>query len=649
MAALRTTVEPDAPAAPVAAPAAAAPATPQGHTTDDGAKASLRQLDLLQIYRRWFSPAAERPGGGDEVNLSCFNTAFHSRGDQNPQFGINTAKNTYHCHACGVSGDILDLAANYYGLADGNLRCPDKDVHEVVKQAGEELLGFAFHKTPAGWQKVPDFVPMPISAVPSVPKPPSAAPLAPLPRGHVRLVEFNGGPGNPTSGAKELPTDLAASLPAPTDSGPIDEPGPAIPLDWRTILPMHTPMYKYLDIVSKDDSPEEYHFWNFMLLIGLICGKDVGLIDSEIVYGNLLTCIVGQTGVGKSRSERHLSKLISAAAPFDHEIDSSKGIKIIAGAGSGEYMMREFVHSIPDPRSTKNTPLPDMVHPGVRGLVKWDELSEMVGKASATGSTVREKVMNLYDSAGDVSFGSITSGKTVVRNPFGSVATTTQPAAIRRLLGKHEVFSGFLNRWLFISGVPKKVHPRGTFIDTTPVVPEVTKLREYADRVATTQRGLLDLDDAAGAEYDRFIVEQIVPLKFADPIYARLDLTFKKLTLLLAANSLETVVSLDTVERAKTVFAYLVRCYESFGAALVDTEENELHEAILAKIREQLAKNPTEGLAGWAIVKALKRRYESEHVRAAIRALREIGQIYEAQPPRIGPGRRPTLYYIQED
>lgn len=646
---LRTNVGVPIPPPPVAAPPAPAAEAKTEHTTDDGAKAELRSLDLLTIYRRWFNPLSERPGGGSEVNLSCFNTGFHAQGDRNPQFGINTAKNTYHCHACGISGDIIDLAANYYGLADGSLRCPDKAVHEAVKAAGEELLGMQFHMTPAGWQKVPDYVPMPVSAAPAAPPVPTAPPVAPPPPGHVVLVQFNGGPASKRESAKDLPADLAAQLPTPTETGPDDWQGRAIALHWRDLIPMHTPMYKYLDIVTKDDSPEEYHFWNFMLLIGLICGKDVGLMDSEIVYGNLLMCIVGQTGVGKSRSERHLARLIGAALPFDPEIHDSKGVKIISGAGSGEYMLREFSHSIPDPRATKTQNMPDLVHPGVRGLVKWDELSEMVGKASGTGSTIREKVMSLYDSAGDMSFGSITSGKTTVRDPFGSVATTTQPASIRKLLTKNEVTSGFLNRWLFVSGVPKKVHPRGTYIDTTPVIPDVRRLREYADSIASGQRGIVDLEQAAGEAYDRYILERVVPLKRADPIYGRVDLTFKKLTLLLAANSFEKVVTLPTVEAAKVVFDYLVRCYESFGASLVDTEENELHEAIVGKIRDQLAKNPTEGLAGHAIAKALKRKYDPETVRRGIRALEELGLVFKATPPRTGPGRRPTLYYIQED
>lgn len=651
LAALRSQVGESEPIAPPPTPAAAStgPAVPSGPTTDDGAKAELRRLDLLPIYRRWFRPAAERPGGGDEVNLSCFNTAFHTGGDQHPQFGINTAKNTYHCHACGASGDIIDLAANYFGFADGDLRCPHDKVHEAVKFAGEELLGMSFHMTPAGWQRVPQFVPLNVSMTPAAAPPPSTAALAPPPPGHVQLVQFEGGPARPSHADKELPEDLAARLPAPAESGPIDESEMAAKLDWRDLIPQHTPLYRYLDVVTKDDSPEEYHFWNFMLLIGLICGKDVGLMDSEIVYGNFLMCIVGQTGVGKSRSERHLGRLIEAAAPFDYDAFDSKGVKIISGSGSGEYMLREFQHSTPDPRSTKAQQMPDLIHPGVRGLAKWSELSEMIGKASNSGATVREKIMELYDASGDIAFGSITSGRTVVKSPFGSVATTTQPAAIRKLLDKNEIKSGFLNRWLFISGTRKKMHPRGSLVDIKPIVPEVKKLRAYADTIASSQRGIIDLEPDAGDAYDAFLTDSIQAMKMADDLYARLDLTFKKITLLLAANSFETAVSLQTVETAKAVFAYLVRCYELFGASLVDTEEHELHEAILGKIRTKLAKTPTEGLAGHEIVKLLKRKYPAEQVRAGLRALRELDQIYDAQPPRPGPGRKPTLYYIQEN
>ena len=643
------------------APAAQGPVTHapvSGETADDGAKRELRNLPLLSIYRNWFRPASERVGGGGEVNLSCFNTDFHSGGDVNPQFGINTVKNTYYCHACQVTGDIIDLTAVYHGFANHDWKCPDNQVHVAVKEAGTELLGMDFRKTPAGWQRVPDFVPSgavsttpvaasPASGVPVGVQMTSASALGPmapakLPAGHVGAGIFQGGPARPTT-TNELPAGI--DLPEPTVTGR-DEFAGGIELNWREMVPEDTPLFRYLDVVCRDDSPEEYHFWNFMVLIGLILGKDVGLVDAEIVYGNLLVCIVGQTGVGKSRSERHLAKLINSVMPFDDTLDASKGIKIVSGSGSGEYMMREFQHFTPDPRSTAKIKFPDIPHPGIRGLVKWSELSEMVGKSSGTGSTVKEKVMELYDASGDIQYGSLAHGKTVVKNPFGSVITTTQPESIRRLLSRDQVTSGFLNRWIFASGVPKIIHPRGSLIDPTVSKADLLLLREWANSKSVQGRGFQDIEVDAGEVYDEFIVNNLAKLKRSDPIYARVDLLFKKLTLLLSANMLESAVSTSTVNQAIKLFDYVIRCYESFGAAMAHSEISELQEEILERL-DQKIKKTGEGVSGYDIVQSFKRKHDSETVRKALRELEELGRIFIASPPRPGPGRKPKLYYLE--
>ncbi|WKW85455.1 DNA primase [Rhodococcus phage Reynauld] len=661
LAALRAQV----PTAPAPAPTPTPQASGGASTTDDGAKAELRRLDLLPIYRSWFHPIAERPGTGDEVNLSCFNTTFHGRGDRNPQFGINTRKQTYYCHACNVSGDIVDLAAVHYGFADANYRCPDDQVHVAVKEAGTELLGMQFSMTPAGWQRVPQFtaltmagVQAPQAAQPPVPPVPAPSPAsrgadgATAPTGMVfGTLNVGAVPGPGDDQTNLLPADLAELLPAPVLNPDDEVLGAGIPLDWRSIVPEGTLMRQYLETVTTDDSPEEYHFWQILTLVGLLCGKDVGLLDAEIVYGNLLVCIVGQTGVGKSRSDRHIERLIDAAVPFNDKIAASTGIMKISGAGSGEYMMKEFHHAIPDPAVNPQKPsdkVPLLVHPGVRGRVKWSELSEMIGKAAATGATVREKIMELYDAAGDVTFGSVTAGKTHVKNPFGSVVTTTQPESIKRLLSRDQIQSGFLNRWVFASGVPKPVIERGILIDVTPVKPAVLQVQQWAQGRRQHARGLLDLTPDGDVELRRFIREEIVPLKRADPLYGRNDLLFKKLCLLLAANAMEFAVSLDTVLRAEKVFGYVVRCQELFGAAMSHSESSEIQDAVLEKIKENFAKTG-EGMAGHAIVKALRRKYNGDDVKKVLRDLESLGRLEQLSPNRSGPGRRPKLYYITED
>lgn len=614
-------------------------------TLDDGAKSELRKLPLLDIYIKWFNPQSVRPGGGDEVNVSCFNTSFHRGGDSNPQLGFNTAKNTYYCHACNVTGDIVDLAAVRWGFCDTNWQCPDTEVHEAVRNAGEDLLGMTFRKTAAGWQRLAEYAPVAVLATPASTARPltlatfTAAPPAPA----MVLGVFAGGPV-PEPTPQGLPPGV--SVPPPPDTGIDPTANLEDSLNWRDFVPNHTPLRRYMEVTTIDDSPEEYHFWNFLTLIGLIAGKDVGLLDSEIVYGNLLICAVGQTGVGKSRSERHLTRLIQAAAAFDERSDSSKGVKVISGAGSGEYMMQQFRHEIPDPRAVKGQKLPNIVHPGVRGLVKWSELSEMVGKSANSGSTVREKVMELYDAAGDVSFGSISSGSTTVRSPFGSVFTTTQPESIRHLVSLRDARSGFLNRWVFVSGTPKILHPRGTVVDSTVVKPEVMKLQAWANERALRHRGLLDLAPSAVADFEGYILDRLAPLKRSDPLYARLDLVFKKLVLLMSANLMEDAVSTDAVAQAKIVTEYVIRCYEKFGASLASTELSDVQQEIV----DYLSVRP-EGMAGYKIADGLKRRFPDKSLTLkALKELEQLGRVHLVPPPpKPGPGRKRAPVYVLDN
>lgn len=627
-------------------PAPSSPAIPQTGGLDDGAKRELRQLPLLDIYIKWCAPASVRPGGGDEVNVSCFNTDFHRGGDTNPQLGFNTAKNTYYCHACQITGDIIDLAAYYWGFCDSNYKCPDQDVHLAVRNAGETLLGMTFKQTAAGWQRVQEY--RPVATLPvAAPAPLTLGTFMNPPAVHVSATTPALTLGTflpsmpPTGSPTELPDDI--EIPPPAETGIDTSLNPDNVLEWRDFVPAHTPLHRYMEVTSVDDSPEEYHFWNFLTLIGLILGKDVALVDTEPVLGNLLICVVGQTGVGKSRSERHLTKLINAAVPFDLLSDSSKGVKVISGAGSGEYMMGEFVHKIADPRATKSNKMPDIVHPGVRGLVKWSELSAMIGKSSVIGSTVREKVMELFDAAGDISYGSRQAGTTLVRSPFGSVFTTTQPDSIRHLVSLRDARSGFLNRWIFVSGTAKKLHPRGVPVHAEVVKPEVVKLQSWANEVALHRRGLIDLDPTAVDIFVDYITDRLAPLKMADPLYSRLDLIFKKVTLLLSANMMEDAVSIDAVNQAKIVTEYVIRCYEKFGASLTSTELSDLQQEII----DYLSVRPG-GLAGYKIADGMRRICSDKSMTLkALKELEQLGRVHLVPPPpKPGPGRKGASVYI---
>ena len=68
-------------------------------------------------------------------------------------------------------------------------------------------------------------------------------------------------------------------------------------------------------------------------------------------------------------------------------------------------------------------------------------------------------------------------------------------------------------------------------------------------------------------------------------LLVRLDLLFKKLMLLFAANSMEDQVSVESVRSASSLFDYVIATYEAIGARIGNTEvsENEkiVHQCII--------------------------------------------------------------------
>lgn len=643
MALLRAEVGEEAPAPAAVTPAPAASAPPPGPGVSDGAKEALRELDLLPIYRNWFSPLAERQGGGGEVNLSCFNTSFHTSGDRNPQFGINTSTNLYYCHACQVRGDIVDLAAVYYGLAGPDHRAlPDK-IHEVVKFAGEELLGMKFHLTPAGYQRIPDLGAIEI---------PAAAPTG-------------AGSGVLTLAVLPAPgTDPMAGYVAPTYTGP----APAAPtaddghdaaeearikaadftLDWRSFVPDNTPLRRYMDTVCADDTPEEFHMWNYMGLIGLTLGRTCFLPDSKPVHGNLLTCIIGRSGQGKSRSEGYIDQLISEALPFNEEDHMTTGVRVIKNPGSGEFLSARFQHEIPDPTFNPKDPgnrgkrAPMLVNPGVKAIVRWPEMATMIGKSAGKGSIVQQTIIELYDVPRSLGGGSLTHGSYEALDPYGTVATTTQLATIRNLVTRDDAASGFLNRWLFVVGRSKQFQPWGSNIDVTPLAADVHALRDWAGSIYRQHRGWLPMDPEALAESSEFLVTIAHPLEAGDSeMLRRATLTFKKLLLLFSANMMEDSVSLKSVSQAKIAFTYLMDCLRHIGVRLETSEEVSFEDDVL----ELIGENP-QGIRPRDLRKKLRARGSAQDVNRVLAAM-EQADIIQLTHTKTTPGPgAPTKRYI---
>lgn len=634
---------------------------------NDGAKDELRRLDLATVYRNWFHPTSEY-SSGNEVNLSCFNTDFHKGGDVNPQFGINTTLNTYYCHACNVRGDIIDLAAVRFGIADSDYRCPQERVHEAVKLAGEELCGMAFTNRGGAWYRVPDATPA-APAVPVAPQAPAAPPVAGgVEVNGIQVVRLNAArsPITPTPPVALPPVRQQESIIEPVESLEDQAPPPVISLNWREILPAGSIGYKYMELVTKDDIPEEYHFWTVLSLMSVICGRDVCLWEASPVYSNIFTCMIGRTGAGKSQADGRAYELAAMAVPHKEGDETNRGVKIISSPGSGEDLSKHFQHRIPSPlppaipgqKGKPKVVVPDIEVDSVRGLVKYGEMQKIVAKMRAQSSSLESILLELYDtSRAPMGGSSLTGGSTKAMNYFGCLTTTTQLEMARKLLTSDQVESGFLNRWIFVIGQEKPRISRPRPIPMDSLIGDFRQLSDWARGIAMHHGTRIEFDESAGGSgelFDEFNLNVAQPLERTAPIYARSSLLFKKLTLLMAINSREQVISKDTVLAAQALWQYAVDCLRVVEGRILGNDSAELENRVFDWIKEQ-QDTSAFGLPIGPNMKNIMRKFQGRYgldtykIKQLINNMREVGMLQELNDSRTDVKRKKGIMYIVKD
>jgi len=307
-----------------------------------------------------------------------------------------------------------------------------------------------------------------------------------------------------------------------------------------------------MNICREDDLPEEYYFFLGLMAIGAALGNEVVLKDREPVRGNLMLCLVGPSGLGKSRSIRAMSNLLSSAFPFHV---SSGGVKSIANVGSAESLVDEFHEEEYDPATNsfiRTVP--------VRGVLRMDELTTLVSKSNRQGSTLKPMIMELYDSPAEIVTRSRTHGKASAKDHFFQMVSTTQPDAMSSLLSDTDSVSGFLNRWVFINGTPKVLSSYGGVpLDVEDAVVPLKDIRIWG----TARHMQLILEPDALRRWDQFFQQVLVPYKMdsESPMFARSDLLMKKLMLLLSADRMKAYVSIEMVEAAIQIWEYLSQTY----------------------------------------------------------------------------------------
>lgn len=528
----------------------------------------LSQVDILEGYAKWCGKMTPDPKGKREsIMISC---PHPDHADEHPSAWANLDKDTYYCGSCARGGDIYTIAGDHFGL-DPKTQFPE------LRRAMAVDLGHTVATT---------------GGVSTVVQPMSE---------------------NPTSATATVPTDLKQFLPDDV------EPNPEI--DWKTLFPNDTFLRRWMELTSNDDLPNEYYVWLGLTALSLAVGNDVVLSDNPDVKANLFLCLYGRSGVGKTRATRTLSGLLRLALPYEHDDYTNNGVQMVPVPGSAEALIDCFARIEVDPQTKAQT------HHPVRGLVRFDELSTIIGKAARMGSVLKPTLMELYDSYEPIHTKSRGAGVTMAKNHFASAITTTQPGAIRNLLVRNDAESGFVNRWIFVAGPEKQaVAYHRDPIDIVPCVRLLQGIKIWASpgRRMTLSGDALEL-------WKAFFTSELEPRRKLDKsdLLTRCDLHLKKLITLLTIDEELDNPTLEIVQRALTLWPYLMASYALVGAEIGSTSGGPFQDAYddIAETIQFLEEKLKHAPKRRDICRKIGRKHGAEFIAKVLQVMEQLGVV----------------------
>ena len=594
------------------------------------------RIGILEAYERWCGKSKAKIVGGqvESIKLSCPNP---NHKDERASYWINTDKNTGNCSVCGAGWDKYDIAgfALNFDVRPGRDGYQKDGTFPKLKRAMAEAYGWRIERSLGGQY---------YTVGPTAPETDSTDQSDNTDEPDKTDISDTVDPALDDTSQQ---TERAVSLVPETDESNVeelyDDGGQfeiTLPtLEWRELVPTgENFISSYMAACIKDEAPEEYHFFNALLAVGFAAGRQVTLASKMPVYGNLFLCALGKSGAGKSTAGRHLRRLLKRALPYKADDPNSKGVLTVTPS-SAEVLIKSFSKPITDPTDPNRI----VYYAAVSGLIDFNEMSGLIGRTARTGNILKPVMMDFYDMVAEVKSQSLSSGTLVAENAFASCSTTTQPAALRDLIRNSDDASGFLNRWVFVAGVPKKSTIMGT--GEVELDEPVHLLEEIIGWTASFKAGeRVKWSLPALGAMQEFFDKYIYPLKNKTDtnIFVRMDLLMLKLVLLFSINKMEREVTVDTVETVKKMLPYLQACYGVPADQMGNTLEHEMTDAIVYQMK-RLSRG--DGASLNAIALALKKRkYPKEMILRNIKALIELGFVEEviSSAGKVG---RPTKKY----
>lgn len=549
----------------------------------------LGGVDIVEAYNRWCKKMHCDPGSKREsIMVSCPNPQHP---DATPSAWITLDKGdggVGNCGSCGIGFDKYDIAAWRFGFGVPDYK--SKEDFPALRRKMAEDLGYKVVMAGKDEWLVKETEPASEPVV--TPIPIQVEPEALNEIAHI---------------GEEL-----------------DVIGKGLTFNWRD-LPLfgdrNSFLRTWMDVTSESYEPDEFYFFLGLQALAAAIGNKVTYQDYPPVRGNLLVCVIGPTGAGKSIAISCLDDLLSRALPWN---EVGGGVKMIAAPGSGEALLDEFNYFTTDPVTKERTDIP------VNGLFKDNELAALVKRITRSGNTSREIIMDLFDRAIPVGTSSRGHGTVFAKDHFMQMVTSTQSGSISTLLSDTDAVSGFLNRWLYIFGELKMRPARNAkMIDIEPCVDPLQRIRAWGSSGQLVQWH----DQAAGELWDAFYLESIYPLKIQEDawIVARVDLLAKKLLLLFAVNDRSKTITMEHVQTLVALWPYLMRTY---GIIEEQVGQDDL-EAVMNDVEAYMKKHEGEHITVRQLHKnSAARKFNKEILIKAVDLMCRAGFIQEVPRPK---------------
>lgn len=651
--------------------------------------AVLEGIDFVAAYQKWCGKSEIRfPIKKDSNMISC---PIPDHADANPS-AYFSEEGLWHCGRCQEGGDKYDLAAIHYGLAYPNGYKKDGTFPELRRKMATDF-GYIV-KREHGVTTVTEVETVyevdgddgdddggdddPAGVHPDAPDDPrggrdNGEPTTPS----IRDDGSDSDHADQNAGDRVPPLRLVVPdpflPPDPGDEGVIGVPSLSVPealpipvelrptpekigdfdlttavLPWNEIIPEDTFVYEYMVQNCRFDIPHEFHWWCAMQLIAFANAYHIRVQDMPAINGNLYVVLLGQTGLGKSRSVASMRYLLETVMPWTGTKETpGTGVKVMGGVESGQALIKMMNHEYEDPASS--IPGSMIAQENVVGWTMPEEFAGFVKKAMRQGSDFKERAIEFFDvgKEGSVSTTSIKAGGEIsAKGPFLQVTSTTQPEAIHTYLAAEDAISGFLNRFIFVSGPSREARPARWLLSDMPDLSRATAGLRAIQAFAEAHDGLmLPWTPDGSIAWDALFMEVERIKHQVGPIAVRLDLQLKKLMMLFALNEHKTAIDADLVNRMRPVMGHLVACYQRIIGELHWRSDDDCQDNILKYIHAKNAdskthpgrkeivdavKRPTQGRSRFDILRALD----------VLEKLDMVTVVKVERPGKTGPSRQ---------